>query len=91
MLDALSNNGFDSSTVIVLWGDHGWYAYDPLKYECTDGPPQEVRRALRQCSLQAALYHSTLKCILTCYYYTVFASKAFGGVEPMGQVCNTYF
>ena len=39
VLDALSNNGFDSSTVIVLWGDHGWYVYDALKYECTDGPP----------------------------------------------------
>lgn len=46
VLDALSNNGFDSSTVIVLWGDHGWYVYDALEYECTDGPPQEGRRAL---------------------------------------------
>jgi arylsulfatase A-like enzyme len=25
VLDAVAANGFEESTVVVLWGDHGWH------------------------------------------------------------------
>ena len=96
VLDALANNGFESNTVVLLWGDHGWVNAPHSRHQSSitilcANQPLPLPSAQHGCPSEMAfpvLASTVLLCCraLTCAGDIVFQQVALGRTQPVGKV-----